>query len=257
MPPDTSLIRALYQERLPHDLDDFLAYVRLLLPLLDTLSNVVFFVKDTEARYRLVNQTLKTRLGIRQDADIIGLTPEQVFAGTQGVEYTAQDLKVLDEHPITDKLELHTYASGRPGWCITHKIPVYGRTGRVIAMAGVSIDIDKDSSHLLRHHQRLAAVVRYIEDHLEQKISVVELAACAGLSVSRLERLFKSVLRLSPQQMVQKVRLETAIGLLTQTRLSIVEIAGQCGYGDHSAFSRQFKQLTGQTPRDFRQQHGG
>jgi hypothetical protein len=32
----------------------------------------------------------------------------------------------------------------------------------------------------------------------------------------------------------------------------ITDIALQCGYTDHSAFSRQFKAMTGSTPRDFR-----
>lgn len=52
--------------------------------------------------------------------------------------------------------------------------------------------------------------------------------------------------------MIQKVRLEHARRLL-HTELPITEVALQCGYTDHSAFTRQFKALTGFTPRQYRQ----
>lgn len=234
-------------------LPQLVAHMSLLMPLFDTIATVVFFIKDNKARYVLVNQTLKQRLAIHHDEDILGRTSEELFGSHQGKEYLIQDFKVLQGNPISDKLELHLYPSGRLGWCITHKIPIYSLTGDILAMAGVSMDIDKDSSHLLRHHEKLAVVVAYIQDNLEQKLSVADLAKQAGLSISRLERLFKSVLHLSPLQMIQKIRLEHAITLLKDSSLSIVQIAGQCGYSDHSAFSRQFKQLTGQSPKDFRE----
>jgi AraC-like DNA-binding protein len=55
--------------------------------------------------------------------------------------------------------------------------------------------------------------------------------------------------------MIQKVRLEHAHRLLL-TEMPITEVALQCGYTDHSAFTRQFKALTGFTPRQYRQATG-
>lgn len=57
---------------------------------------------------------------------------------------------------------------------------------------------------------------------------------------------------MTPMQYIQKVRLENAITLLKQD-LSITEISLLCGYSDHSAFSRQFKQLTGLSPSQFKE----
>jgi AraC-like DNA-binding protein len=69
--------------------------------------------------------------------------------------------------------------------------------------------------------------------------------------VAQIERYCKRIFHLTPRQMIHKVRLEKATELLAGDT-PITDIALQCGYTDHSAFSRQFKAMTGSTPRDFR-----
>ncbi|MCF7521227.1 AraC family transcriptional regulator [Neisseria sp. ZJ106] len=233
----------------------FIRHIEILMPLFDSMNHVVFFIKNPQAQYILVNQTLLERSGFSSKQDLIGLTPGEIFSGQQGLEYTLQDLKVLAGKVIENKLELHNYRSGQLGWCMTHKIPIYDSAGNIAAMAGVSIDLAPDDSHQLRRHKKLAAAVDCIREHLDQKLSVALIAQHTGISVSRLERLFKSVLQITPLQMIQKMRLEAALNLLKDTQHPIVEIAVMCGYADHSAFSRQFKQLTGVSPLTFRKTH--
>ncbi|WP_377703408.1 helix-turn-helix domain-containing protein [Pseudoduganella sp. UC29_71] len=70
-----------------------------------------------------------------------------------------------------------------------------------------------------------------------------------------MERLFQRVFHYSPRQLLLQTRLNGALALIESGRaLSIAEIAADCGYTDHSAFSRQFKALTGQTPVQYRAQ---
>lgn len=253
--PTTGLSKHLQTYR-PADFEEFVGNVSLLMPLFDTMANVVFFVKDSQARYQLVNRTLIKRSGFKNKQALIGLTPEQVFLRSQGRDYLNQDLRVLKEgREIVDKLELHSYASGQLGWCITQKIPVYNAEKRIIAMVGTSVDIDEDNERILRKHARLASVDQYVRDNLDQKIHIVQLAKLANLSQSQLERTFKTVLNMSPIQFVQKMRLEHAIRLLANHQLTVTQISLNCGYGDHSAFSRQFKQFTGMSPIKFRQTH--
>lgn len=238
----------------PDSREAFIGNVSLLLPLLNTLTNVVFFVKDEQARYQLANKTLLKRCQLSQHEDIVGFTTEEVFSHRQSSDYILQDMKVLREgKSIVDNLELHSYASGQLGWCITNKLPIYNKSQQIIAMVGISVDIDEDNERVLRKHARLAEVSQFVRGHLDQKINIAQLADLANLSISQLERTFKAVLNMSPLQFVQKLRLEYALKLLAMPEMSVTQVSLSCGYSDHSAFSRQFKQFTGMSPTQFRQ----
>ncbi len=238
----------------PESMDEFVGNISLLLPLIDNFTKIVFFVKDEQARYQLANRTLLKRCQLSKHEDIVGFTTEQVFSHRQGKDYMMQDMKVLREgKSIVDNLELHSYASGQLGWCITNKLPIYNNNQQIVAMVGISVDIDEDNERVLRKHARLAEVAQFVRAHLDQKINVAQLAELANLSVSQLERTFKAVLNMSPLQFVQKLRLEYAVKLLANPETSVTQISLNCGYSDHSAFSRQFKQFTGMSPTQFRQ----
>ncbi|BCR26882.1 transcriptional regulator [Aquipseudomonas alcaligenes] len=238
----------------PADLPSLLASLSAVAPLLDAMPGVVFFVKDAQARYVLVNQTLATRCGYRDKSELLGRTAEEVFPSRFGPLYTAQDKEVLEAGSLlADQLELHLYPGRQPGWCLTHKLALRNAAGQVIGMAGISCDLPAaQAAHPA--YQKLAAVDEHIRQHYAQPISLAELTAIAGLSVAQLERHCKRIFQLTPRQMIHKARLGAASQLLLG-ELPITEIALRCGYTDHSAFSRQFKALTGLSPSQYRDSH--
>ncbi len=235
----------------PEDLTTLLASLRMITPLLDAMPDVVFFIKDIEARYSFANRTLAERCGHCDPAALTGLTAAEVFPPGFGAQYTDQDLRVLSQGlRLQDQLELHLYPGRQPGWCMTHKLALRDPRGMIIGMAGVSIDLQAPQANNPAYLQ-LAAVDAHIRSHYGRPIRLAELTAIAGLSVAQLERLCKRIYRLTPRQMIHKARLEAAAGLLAE-EVPITEIALRCGYADHSAFSRQFRALTGLSPSAYR-----
>ncbi|UWF51886.1 AraC family transcriptional regulator [Pseudomonas sp. N3-W] len=238
-------------QRRPETIEELLAGVAPLLPMLDVIPNAAIFIKDVQARYVMANLTLVQRCGLKQLQPLLGKTSAEVFPEQLGPGYTEQDRRVLEQgFVLQDQLELHLYGSREPGWCLTHKQPLYNRYGVIIGLAGISVDL-QSASDTHPAYQRLAAVDEHIRANFNRRITLGELTRIAGISVAQLERYCKRVFHLTPRQMIQKIRLEHAHRLL-HTTIPITEVALQCGYTDHSAFTRQFKALTGFTPRHYR-----
>jgi AraC-like DNA-binding protein len=232
-------------------LADMLVHFRLLEPVFDAMPDVVFFVKDTHARYALVNDALASRYGHKEKQALLGKTATEVFPSRFGQVYTTQDQTVIAVgHQLLDQLELHLYPGRRPGWCLTSKQPLRDARGRIVGLAGISRDLRADEqSHPAYSH--LAVVVQAIHEQYAQPLNLTQLAAMAGMSVAQLERYFHKVFHLTPRQVLLKARLDAATALLA-SHDKVTDVAALCGYTDHSAFTRQFKATVGVTPSEYR-----
>lgn len=218
----------------------------------DDLDDIAFFVKDKEGRYLSVNRTMVRRCGVRHKRDVVGKTALELFPRALAETYLAQDRMVIDKGSLIDKhLELHIYPGRSRGWCITKKTPLYGKDGEVIGLIGTSQDLGLlDELHPA--YRQIARIAQYISENYQENISLRELAKEAGLSLSRVERLFQKVFHHSPRQLLLQCRLSAARTLIEQKPASkIAEIAYECGYTDHSAFSRQFKAYVGMSPTEY------
>lgn len=100
--------------------------------------------------------------------------------------------------------------------------------------------------------ERLAHAMRFIRENAHAVIGVEDIARAAGISRSLLERKFRAAFGSSPWDHVMQLRLRKAEQLLSQTRLSISEIAESAGFGTPEYFSAAFRKLTGVSPRSVR-----
>jgi AraC family transcriptional regulator of arabinose operon len=82
--------------------------------------------------------------------------------------------------------------------------------------------------------------------------TVAELAARASLSRAQFTRRFTAQVGASPAQFLIQARIDRAHQLLTETGMSVTQVAAALGYADVPYFSRQYKQRTGVPPRDAR-----
>ncbi|MES2016211.1 MAG: AraC family transcriptional regulator [Pseudomonadota bacterium] len=221
--------------------------------LFDALNDVAFFIKDREGRYLSVNTTLVRRCGLRTKDELIGKTALDVHPAALAQAYMTQDRQVMETGTTLSKhLELHMYPTRSRGWCLTHKVPLRDENGTIVGLAGTSQDLGlADEMHPV--YRKIAAIAQYIRENYHANVSMEELASGAGLSLSRVERLFQRVFHYSPRQLLLQSRLAGAMSLLEAVgEQSIAEIAYACGYTDHSAFSRQFKAHTGMSPVQYR-----
>jgi AraC family transcriptional regulator len=92
--------------------------------------------------------------------------------------------------------------------------------------------------------------------HLDQSISLSDLAAVCGISVSHFTRAFRQATGRSPHAFLTDLRLHKAKELLEQTRLNITSIALSCGFAQPQYFATQFRRKLGWTPSAWRIQHG-
>jgi AraC family transcriptional regulator len=100
--------------------------------------------------------------------------------------------------------------------------------------------------------RQLLQVLEYIHAHLERDIKLADLAELLGMSQFHFSHTFKQSIGTSPHQYLLQQRVERAKQLLKQTDRSIVDIALECGFNSHSHLSKQFRQLTGMTPKRYR-----
>ena len=88
--------------------------------------------------------------------------------------------------------------------------------------------------------------------NLQGDVSLVDLAKDCGVSASHFARAFRQSTGVAPHQWLLQRRVDEAKRLLTDGRLSLVEIALTCGFGDQSHFTRVFTRLTGVSPGAWR-----
>jgi AraC family transcriptional regulator len=101
--------------------------------------------------------------------------------------------------------------------------------------------------------RRLDRVCDFIEHHLEDDITVAQLAAVANLSQFHFSRAFKAATGKAPFQYVSDRRLALAKVLLLESDRPLSDIAHRCRFASSGNFSRAFYRATGVTPAQFRQ----
>ena len=90
--------------------------------------------------------------------------------------------------------------------------------------------------------------IMLMERNLEEPLSVAEIAQLTNISQRHMERLFKNHTGISPIRYYIDVRLDRARGLLTQTEMTIVEIATACGFHSSESFSRAYRKRFNLSP---------
>lgn len=106
---------------------------------------------------------------------------------------------------------------------------------------------------MVNYRQRLQQVLAFIEANTDSDADIEMLCKVAHLSKYHFLRQFSLCYGISPYGLIRHLRLKkAAYQLAFRIQLKVTDIAFQAGFENAESFSRAFRQLTGQSPTDFR-----
>ena len=222
--------------------------------LFDHLPGVFFLVKDAEGRFITANAATRERLGVRSERAFVGTTDADYVPGELVKDFREDDLRVIRSgKPLLNRLEAWLDEQGQLQWFLTTKLPIKGNDGTCIGIMAVIRRHDEKRSHHMT--QEVANAVAYLRANLSQVKTAAELAKAAGASERNFHRKLQQTLGITPYELMLRVRIEAAAEALATSHASLADIAIDHGFCDQSAFTRYFRQRTGQTPKQFRRRH--
>ena len=95
----------------------------------------------------------------------------------------------------------------------------------------------------------------YIHSHIQERITISDLAEHTDLSAGYLSRLFKKETGISISDYIREKKVEKARELLRSGNASLIDIANQLSFSSQSHFTQQFRLYTGTTPKKYRDSH--
>jgi transcriptional regulator GlxA family with amidase domain len=99
---------------------------------------------------------------------------------------------------------------------------------------------------------RFGTLHDWISRHLADDLSLPALARQAGMSERSFSRRYTEATGITPARAVERLRVEAARRLLSDTRLPVKRIAARCGFGSEETLRRSFMRLLAATPQDYR-----
>jgi len=104
----------------------------------------------------------------------------------------------------------------------------------------------------------LNGIVCFINKHLDHPdLSVDTLVEEAGISRSALFKKIKTLIGISPMELIKNIRLKKAAELIEEGSDNFTQVAYKVGFKDSQHFSKCFKQIYGVTPTEYRKKHLG
>ncbi|MEP6829324.1 MAG: GlxA family transcriptional regulator [Rhizomicrobium sp.] len=105
---------------------------------------------------------------------------------------------------------------------------------------------------LQESEDRFGPLHRWMASHLKGDLSLPALAAKAGMSERGFSRHYHQATSLTPARAVERLRVEAARRLLSDSRQPVKRIAERCGFGSEETLRRSFLRLLAATPQDYR-----
>ena len=233
-----------------HQLGDF----RQMLDALERIPGAMLMLKDLDSRYIYMSRGLRDAIHLAADFEVVGKTDFDLFPKLIAQNFRQNDLTVFKHgKPLINEVHAVGFFTHAMKWAFSSKFPLRDRKGKVIGLITINElynDVMGEDAEL----NRLLPALKHIIENYAGRIIVSELAKLCSYSESQFTRLFKEHMKMTAYGFVEQVRIHHATEALKHSATSILQIALDCGFYDHSAFVKRFKKFTGTTPLNYRRQ---
>ncbi len=175
------------------------------------------------------------------------------------------EVEVQDGMIVTEENGIYSSGGANSYWnLLLHLVEKYtDRSTAVLTSKYFAIDINRHSQSPFTiftgqksHHDEVVIKAQeYIEQHVDGRISIEELAGMVAVGRRSLERRFKQATNNSVLEYIQRVKVEAAKRSIESSRKYISEVMYDVGYTDTKAFRTTFKKITGLTPAEYRNRY--
>ena len=175
------------------------------------------------------------------------------------------NVEVMDGSIITEEHRIYSSGGAQSYWnLLLHLVEKYtDRETAILASKYFAIDIDRDSQATFAmfkgqksHTDEAVKMAQdFIENNIQDKITIDELADLVSMGRRSFERRFKLATNNSVLEYIIRVKVESAKKRFETSRKNINEVMYDIGYTDTKAFRTIFKKITGLTPIEYRNKY--
>ncbi|WP_026902495.1 GlxA family transcriptional regulator [Pedobacter glucosidilyticus] len=175
------------------------------------------------------------------------------------------DVEVVDGSIITEENGIYSSGGANSYWnLLLHLVEKYtDRPTAILASKYFAVDIDRESQAAFamfqgqKNHpdEAIKQAQDFIDLHIQEKITIDELADLVKLGRRSFERRFKMATNNSVLAYINRVKMEYAKRSFESSRKNIHEVMYDIGYTDTKAFRTIFKKITGLTPIAYRNKY--
>ena len=134
-----------------------------------------------------------------------------------------------------------------------HGALVYAKLIEIFTLVYRHFDVaEKTAEKDFRYLDNVSAATAYINRHFSEGISLDAIVRAAGMNKTTFISAFRSIYDMTTWDYINIKRVEKARALLKSTKLTVLDIALQCGYNSTANFNKIFKKTVGVTPREYR-----
>ncbi|MFV8342883.1 AraC family transcriptional regulator [Flavobacterium sp. XS2P39] len=188
----------------------------------DFLGDDFFDISEMKNIRNLFKQA---KVGIAFD----GVTKKTIGSRIEAMEGQSQFERLLTMLTILNELEL-------------------SKESTVLNAEGFSMEMQ------VQDNDRINAVFNYVKDHFQEHIALEEVSGLVSMTVPSFCRYFKKITNKTFTHFVNDYRLVHASKLLAEKPISITEICYESGFNNFSYFNKSFKEFTGKSASQYRQE---